>query len=80
MPAAKFFYFREGEREVQEERWLQQPCNHIAPINNFVELVQFSGVFERVENERDQAEDVEMHGPGRGPAAQHHVKPDAQVN
>ncbi len=71
---------RKGEREVQEQRRLQQPRDDVRPVNDPVEVVQLAGVVERVEDERDQAENVEVRALGRGPAAQQDVKADAEIH
>ena len=71
---------REGQREMQEQRRLQQPCHHVRPVDDPVKVVELAGVVERVENERHQAEDVEVSTLGRGPASQQDVEADAEVD
>ncbi len=71
---------REGQHEVQEQRRLQHPGNHVAPVNAPVERVKFSRVVERIEDERDQAENIKMRRTGRRPPAQQNIHADAQVD
>ncbi len=71
---------RERQHKVQEQRRLQHPGNHVAPVNAPVERVQFPGVVERVEDERDQAENIEMRRTGRRPPAQQNVHANAEIN
>ncbi len=53
---------REGEREVQKERRLQRARDDGAPVDRPVKGVQLAGVLEGVEDERCEAEDVEVRG------------------
>ncbi len=71
---------REGQRKVQEQRRLQQPRDYVGPVHNPVEVVELAGVVERIENERYQAENVEVRALGRSPASQQDIQADAQVN
>ena len=65
---------------MQEQRRLQHPGDDVAPVDRPVEVVQLAGVLERIRDERDQAENVEMRGAWRRPAAQQNVNTDAQIN
>ena len=53
---------REAEREMQKERRLQRLGQHIRPEDGPVQRVELAGVLERVEGERDQAEEIEVGG------------------
>src|SRR5258708_3844682 len=72
--------FREGQYEVQEQRWLQQPRDLIRPEDGPVKSIELAGIVQRVENERYQAENVKMRGTDRRPAPQQYIKPNAQVD
>ena len=65
---------------MQEQRRLQQPGDHVRPVDDPVKVVQLAGVVERVKDERDQAENVEVRALGRGPASQQNVDADAEVD
>ena len=80
MPADKSALLRKSQDEMQEQGRLQQPGHNVAPVNRPVKLVQFSGELEGVKDERDQTENIEVRGTRRRPAAQQHIKPDAQVD
>src|SRR6202022_4698627 len=80
MLADKAAFLREGQDEMQEQRGLEQPGRNVAPVDGPVKLVQFSAEFEGVENERDQAEHIEVRGTRRRPASQQDIKADAQVD
>ena len=73
-------FFRKSEDEVEKQGWLQNSGGDVAPINDPVEIVQLAGVLERIGNERDDAENVEMRRPGSGPAAQQDVESDAEID
>src|SRR5579864_2463918 len=80
MAPAKSLYLRESERKVQEQSWLQEPSDHVAPVDDLVKLVQLSGVLEGIKDERDQAENIKVHGLRGSPASQKNVKADRQVD
>src|ERR1700730_1621909 len=80
MFADKAALLREGQNEMQEQSGLQKPGRDVAPVDSPVKLVQLSSELEGVENERDQAEDIEMRGARCRPAPQQNVKPDAQID
>src|SRR5579862_8761715 len=65
---------------MQEQRRLQQPRRDVGPEDDPIEVVQLSGVVERVKDERDQAENVKVRALRRGPAAQQDVNTDTQVH
>src|SRR5215510_13152944 len=65
----------EGQYEVQEQGRLQQPRDFVAPIDVPVELVEFSGVVEAVEDEGNEAENVEVSRSGCSPPPEKDVKP-----
>ena len=71
---------REGQRKMQEQRRLQQPGDYVGPVHNPVEVVELAGVVERIKDERDQAENVEVRALGRSPASQQNVQANAQVD
>src|ERR1035437_10970400 len=64
---------------MQEQGRLQQPCHHIGPVNDPVEIVKFAGVVKRVKDERNQAEDVKVRALGRSPTPQQNINTDAEV-
>ena len=72
--------FGKRQNKVQEQGRLQDPGNDIAPVNYPIEVIQFAGVLERIGDERNQAENIEVRGSGCGPATQQDVDADAQVN
>ena len=78
--AASMRRVREADCEVQKECRLQSLRRHVAPVDDLVEDVQLAGVFEAVEDERGQAEDVEVGGFGRGPASEEDVDSDTEVD
>ncbi len=51
---------REGEREMQKQCGLQRRRHNVRPVDDLIEGVQLPGVLERVEHERDQAEDEKV--------------------
>ena len=65
---------------MQEQRRLQQPRHDVRPVDDPVKVVELAGVVEGVEDERDQAEDVEVRALGRGPASQQDVQANAEVD
>ncbi len=69
MFAHRLAFFREGEDEVEKQGRLQHSGSDVAPINRPVEIVKLAGVFERIGNEGDEAENVEVGRAGSGPAA-----------
>ncbi len=80
MLADEVALLREGQNKMQKQSRLQQPRHHIAPVDRPVKFVQLSAELEGVENERNQAENVEVGRTGRRPAAQQDVKPDAEID
>jgi hypothetical protein len=80
MPANKLPLLGEGQNEVDEQSWLQQPGDNVAPQNDRVKIVQLVYVFERIRDEGDQAENIEVRGTGSGPAAQQNVYANAQID
>ncbi len=80
MLAHRLAFFREGEDEVEKQGGLQNPGGDVAPIDRPVEIVQLAGVLERIGNEGDEAENVEVGGAGSGPAAQQDVEADAEID
>ena len=71
---------REAEREVEKERRLQGLGNDVGPEDGPVQQVEGRGVMESVERERDQAEEIEMRGAWRAPAAEEDVEADDQID
>jgi hypothetical protein len=65
---------------VQEERRLQRFGDDVGPEDGPVQSIELGGVLERVERERDQAEEIKMRRAGRAPAAQQDVKTDDEIN
>src|SRR6266571_525966 len=80
MTANELFTFRESEHEVQEQRRLQQPGDHVRPVNCPIEVVQLAGVLESVEDKRHQAENVKVSGFGRRPTTQQNIQPYSQID
>src|SRR5258708_36802247 len=72
--------FREGQYEVQEKRWLQQPRALIRPDDGPVKSIELAGIVQRAENERYQAENVKMRGTDHRPAPQQYIKPTAELH
>ena len=75
----RFRPFRENQRKMQQQRGGQQTSDHTRPVHFEVEGVQFSTVLEGVENERDQAEDIEVNRARGVPSADENEQPDEQV-
>ena len=65
---------------MEKERRLQRLGQHVDPENGPVERVELAGVFQRVERERNQAEEIEVSGARRGPAAEENVDADGQID
>ena len=65
---------------MQKERRLEGGGDDVRPVDGPVEQVESGGVFESVEDERDETEDVEVGGFGRGPSAEEDIQADAQVD
>ena len=80
--AAEFLqaFLGEAEGKMQKERRLQgiQPAR--SPEDDPVERIERAGVLERIEGEGDQAEEVEVGGARRCPAAEENVDADGQVD
>ena len=68
------------QNKMQEQSRLQDPGDNVAPVDGPIEVVQLAGVFERIRDERYQAENVKVRRTGCCPAAQQHVNADAQIN
>ena len=80
-PAAALTMFGgKSEGEVQKEGWLQRVRADFAPVDDPIELVQLAGGPEGVEDERNQAEDIEVGGVGGGPASEQDVETDAKID
>src|SRR5207237_3664253 len=65
---------------MQEQSRLEEPRDYIAPVNRLVKLIKFSRVLERIENERDQTEDVKVRGTRCGPAPQQDIHSNAKID
>ena len=70
----------EGQYKVEEERGLQQPGDLVAPQDYPVEAVELAGKVQRVEDKRDQAEDIKVQGTDCRPAPQQYLEANAQVD
>ena len=80
-PAPALSLFRgKCQCEVQEERGLECVCADLAPLDDPVELVELAGGPEGVEDERNEAKDIEVGGMGGGPASQQHIEADAEID
>src|SRR5690348_4174119 len=64
---------------MDQQRWLQQQCNHVAPINRPVERVQFAAVVKTIKNKRNQAENVEVNRTRRVPSSHKNKQSDKKV-
>src|SRR5580700_6020225 len=69
----------ENHREVNQQRRLQQARHDACPINFPVEGAQLAGVLKRVQHERNQAENIEVHGACGVPPAHENKYPDEEV-
>ncbi len=65
---------------MEKERRLQGGRRNIAPIDDPVEIREPVGVFKGIEDERRQAEKIEVGGAGRGPAAEEDIEPDPEID
>ncbi len=72
--------FRKGQNKMQEECWLQKPSSDVDPVDCPIEIVQLSGVLERIEDKRHQAENVKVSRARRGPAPQENIDSNAEVD
>ena len=45
---------------MDEDHWRQHAGHDVAPINQFVEVIEFAGVMEREEDKGNQAKNVEV--------------------
>jgi len=79
VPAAQALLGKD-QSEVQKERRLQCVCDDVAPEDRPVQKVEPARVVKGVEDERGQAEDVEVRSARRRPAAEQDVYPDGQVD
>src|SRR5215472_10934032 len=70
----------EHQREMQQERWGKQPCHNAGPIDFIIERIELSAVVKAVENERHQAEDVEVNGARRVPPADENKNSNEKVD
>ncbi len=58
-----------------------QSCRrYVAPVDDPIEGVELGGVFEGIQNKRDEAEDVKVGRLGRRPAPEENVDSDAEVD
>ncbi len=80
MPADEPMPLRKGQGKMQKQSRLEQSSRDVAPINRRIKSVEFSGVMERVGNERDQAENIKLGRARRGPAPQQNIQPNAKID
>src|SRR5271170_3922935 len=79
-PAGSFRAFREDQREMQQQSRHQHLRQDFDPIDFVIEGVQLSAVVEREENKRHEAENIEVHGARRVPAARKNEKADEEID
>src|SRR5207249_12215456 len=72
--------FRKGQNKMQEECWLQKPSSDVDPVDCPIEIDQLSGVLERIEDKRHQAENVKVSRSRRGPPPQENIDSNAEVD
>ena len=65
---------------MQKESGLQGASGDVAPVDDPVEGIELRRVLEGIQDEGDQAEDVEMRRFRRGPSPEEHIKADAQID
>src|SRR5580765_1340897 len=65
---------------MQQESRMQQLRQNFDPIDLIIEGIQLPAVMERIENERHQAKNVEVHRARRVPAACKNEKSDKEIN
>src|SRR6202044_1321076 len=65
--------------EVHQHGGLQQERHYVRPINNPVKGIQLAAVMKTVEDERDQAKNVEMNRARRVPSAHKNEQADEQI-
>ena len=65
---------------MQKERGLQRAGDNGGPVNRPVQGVQPARVPKGVHDEREETEDVEVGGVGRGPASEQNVQADAEID
>jgi len=59
--------------------WGRTAPDHVGVIDQFVEAVQLPGIVERVDDERDQAQDIEMTGLVGAATAEIDEQADGQI-
>src|SRR5208282_5433511 len=79
-PAGSFGAFREDQSEMQQQCRHHHLRQDFDPIDFVIEGVQLSAVVEREENERDEAENIKVHGARRVPAARKNEKADEEID
>ncbi len=79
-PAWAFRAFRENQSEMQQQSRGEQLRQDFDPIDLVIESIQLPAVMERIENERHQAKNVEVHRARRIPAACKNEKSDEEIN
>src|SRR5262245_31991213 len=71
---------RKNQGEMQQQSRRQQLCHDAGPIYFVVERIEFPAVVETVQNERHEAENVEVHSARRVPATDENENADEEVN
>ncbi len=64
---------------MKKERGLESRGCQVSPIDGLVKAIEHAGVLEGVENERHEAEDVEVGGLRGGPAAEQDIDANAEI-
>jgi hypothetical protein len=64
---------------MKEQRGGKQSGHNAGPVDLQIESVELSAVMKRIEDERDQTKDVEVHGAWRVPPANKDEQPDEQI-
>src|SRR5271169_2290567 len=64
---------------MQEQGWGQQPCNNAGPVDFQVKRIELSAELERVQDEGNQAEHIEMDGPRGVPSPDEYEQTNEEI-
>ncbi len=70
---------RKNQREMQQQRGLQQPRDNSGPVDFPVKRAQLSRVLERIQDVGHQAKNVEVHGARGIPPAPENEQADEKI-
>ena len=79
LPSGRGPALRKYQSEMQQQRGLQEPRHDAGPVNFPVKGAQLSRILEGIQDEGNQAENIEMHGASGVPAARENKKADEKI-